>query len=792
MKTLIKWFNQLGMNDIALVGGKNASLGQMITHLTAQHIDIPDGFAITTHAYWYFIDTNDLRMPILSLLHTIKSADDATRIAHVSKKIQHLIMSKPLPPLLQKVIVHAYDRLCTQQSCAVAVRSSATAEDLPHASFAGLHESFLNIQGAQAVLNAVHACIASLFTPRAIAYRIAQHIAPETVAISVGIQRMIRSDKACAGVAFTLDTETGFSDAIVINASYGLGESVVKGVVIPDTMYVHKPTLHKGFAPVLSTIVGSKKTKLIYRADGGTKKISMRAAQQEQLCLTQAEVLHLARLCMHIETHYSQLNRTWTPMDIEWAKDGIDGKIYIVQARPETIHRHKYQTTHTVYQLAPEQRKKIHAPLLTGQAIGQHIVHGRVAFITSPKQSASINKGDIIVTCMTNPDWIPALKRASGLITELGGRTCHAAIVSRELGIPAIIGTNRAMHCLKKGQQITLDCSQGEQGFVYQGTIPFTCKTIDVPHLPKSPVKLLLNIAQPSKAFSLAYLPVDGVGLARTEFIIANTIKIHPLALVHPERTDHATRTCIKRLCAAYHTPKDYFVQVLAQEMSTIAAAFWPKPVYVRLSDFKSNEYRQLIGGAFFEPHEANPMLGLRGAARYYSTQYQEAFALECAAIVLARTHKGFENIHVMIPFVRTVDEMRTASSLLAKHGLKRCTTLHHIMMCELPANALLIKQFATLVNGFSIGSNDLTQFTLGVDRDELTMAPLFDEQNPAVKELMKMAITGAHHAKKIISICGQAPSDFPALANWLITQKIDAISLNADAVVPFLLNHAK
>lgn len=792
MKTLIKWFDRIRIADIAVVGGKNASLGQMIAHLTSEKIAVPDGFAITTHAYWQFIDSNNLQIPIHQLLLPIRSSDDTARIMRASKHIQKLMLAKPLPLVLQKAITDAYECLNQKQQGAVAVRSSATAEDLPHASFAGLHESFLNVSGSRAVLKAVHACFASLFTPRAIAYRIAHNIAHETVALSVGIQRMIRSDKACAGVAFTLDTETGFPDVIIINASYGLGESVVKGTVIPDTMYIHKPTLLKGYAPILSTTVGSKKIKHMYASHGGTKKMAVPRVLQEVLCLTETEILHLAHLCMRIEAHYSQLNNAWTPMDIEWAKDGIDRKIYIVQARPETVHKHKYRATKDVYHIAAKDRARTQRPLLCGQAIGQRIVHGRVVKLDSPQKASLVKNGDIVVTHMTTPDWVPVLKKARGLITELGGRTCHAAIVSRELGIPAIIGADHATRYLKNKQHITLDCSQGERGFVYQGAIPFTCKSINIDQLPSSPVKLLLNIAQPGKAFSLAYLPVAGVGLARTEFIIANTIQIHPLALIHPERTDHATRVCIKHICAAYRTPQEYFTNVLAQEISTIAAAFWPKPVYVRLSDFKSNEYRALIGGSFFEPHEANPMLGLRGASRYYNARYQEAFALECAAIRLARTVKGFDNIHVMIPFVRTMQEMRTVHTLLAKYALPRSKTLQHIMMCEVPANALLIAQFATLVDGFSIGSNDLTQCTLGVDRDEPAMAELFDEQNPAVKELMRLAIVGAHHAKRTISICGQAPSDFPALAHWLIAQNIDALSLNSDAVISFLLARVK
>ncbi len=781
---LIKQFRKISMTDVPSVGGKNASLGQMIRDLSAQGVAVPDGFATTTHAYRHFIQTNHLQGFITQQLTTIKNSDDIKTITRASNRIRAHITQAPIPTTIQDAITAAYRALGTnagRTSPAVAVRSSATAEDLPTLSFAGVHESFLNIVGAHELLHAWKRCIASLYTPRAIIYRMVNGIPHDSVALSVGVQHMVRSDRACAGVAFTLDTETGFPDVVLINASYGLGESVVKGTVTPDTIYIHKPRLRDGHKPILSKIVGNKKTEIIY-ASHGTKQRQVPKSKRRIFCLTDNEILHIARWGMIIEDHYSRINGRPTPMDIEWAKDGISKKIYIVQARPETVHALHTQTREH-YQLTASSRTAKKQELLSGQAIGQRIVTGTVMRITHPSQHTHLPAHTILVTKMTNPDWVPLIKQAAGLITDQGGRTCHAAIVSRELGIPALIGTQTATNALTSGQTVTLDCSQGEVGYVYRGALPFGVQQL-IEKQKKSSVPLMLNIAQPQRAFALANLPIAGVGLARTEFIIADTIGIHPLALLNPGKTDRKTRNMIKKATAAYKNPKNYFVDVLAQEISVIAAAFWPKPIYVRLSDFKSSEYHELLGGQFFEPHESNPMLGLRGASRYYDPRYRQAFALECAAFKQARNIKGFTNICVMIPFVRTIKEAQIMNKLLAKHGLKRSNDLKHIMMCELPSNALNIREFSRYFDAFSIGSNDLTQLTLGIDRDEATLSSLFHEDDAAVKKLITMAIQGAHQSKKSISICGQAPSDNKPFAAWLIAQKIDALSLNADAVI--------
>lgn len=783
---LIKQFREITMADVPLVGGKNASLGQMIRDLSAQGVAVPDGFAITTHAYRHFIKTNHVQVFITQQLTTIKNSGDTKAITRASKRIRTRLLQAPIPATIQDTITAAYRALETSAghtSPAVAVRSSATAEDLPNLSFAGVHESFLNIVDAHELLHAWKQCIASLFTPRAITYRMVNGITHDSVALSVGVQHMVRSDRACAGVAFTIDTETGFPDVVVINASYGLGESVVKGIVTPDTIYIHKPRLRDGYKPILSKIVGNKKTKIIY-ANHGTKQRQVPKSKRRVFCLTDNEIVQITRWSMIIENHYSRINGHPTPMDIEWAKDGITKKIYIVQARPETVHALHAQTPGR-YQLTVSPRTAKKQVLLSGQAIGQRIVAGTVMRVTHPSQHAHLPPHTILVTTMTNPDWVPLIKQAAGLITDQGGRTCHAAIVSRELGIPALIGTQTATHILTSGQTVTLDCSQGEIGYVYQGSLPFTVQQLTEKQI-KPPVPLMLNIAQPQRAFALANLPIAGVGLARTEFIIADTIGIHPLALLNPGKTDRKTRNMIKKTTAAYKNPKNYFVDVLAQEISTIAAAFWPKPIYVRLSDFKTSEYRQLLGGQFFEPHESNPMLGLRGASRYYHPRYRQAFALECAAFKQARNIKGFTNICVMVPFVRTIKEAQIMNKLLATHGLKRSNDLKHIMMCELPSNALNIHEFSRYFDAFSIGSNDLTQLTLGIDRDEATLSSLFHEDDLAVKKLIMMAIQGAHQSKRTISICGQAPSDNKPFADWLIAQKIDALSLNADAVIAY------
>jgi len=780
----IKKFSELTINDIHLVGGKNASLGQMIHDLKKKQIKIPDGFATTSRAYWYFLDSNHLRSPIKKLMETIKNTNDISTEKKISTKIRKLIESHTIPLDLEQEIIAAYKKLCSTNGCPVAVRSSATAEDLPTASFAGQQETFLNIRGEKEVLAAWKKCISSLFTPRAIVYRISKGFDYSTIALSVGIQKMIEAKTA--GVSFTLDTESGFKDVIFITAAYGLGENIVQGIINPDEFYVHKQTLEEGYEPILSKKLGSKKIKAIYSSKG-IRNINVPTKEQNQFSLNNPSILEIARISLEIEKLYTKKNKAWTPMDIEWAQD-VKGTIFIVQARPETVHSQRTGNILIKYKLFESPKNLAGKLLLTGQAVGQQITSGPACIINSVKDSLKIKDGSILVTQMTNPDWLPLMKKAAAIVTNQGGRTCHAAIVSRELGIPAIVGTQHATQILKNNELITLDCSQGETGYIYQGQLPFERKEIELKNLPFIKTKILLNIAQPDRAFTLSSLPVNGVGLARLEFIISNKIKIHPLALLETKKLPQKVVLHIKKLIEAYKNPKDYFIDVLSQEVATIAAAFWPHEVIVRLSDFKSNEYRNLIGGKYFEPEESNPMLGLRGASRYYSDFYKDAFELECKALKKAREIKGFTNIKIMIPFVRTVEEAKKTIALMKKFGLQRKKDkLELVMMCEIPSNVLLIDEFSKLFDGFSIGSNDLTQLTLGVDRDAASLSHLFDERNAAIKKIIEMAIKGAHQNKRFIGICGQAPSDYIDFGKWLIKEKIDSISLNPDAVIPFI-----
>jgi len=783
----IKHFESIVINDIPTVGGKNASLGEMIQKLTPLGIRIPTGFVVTADSYWHHLKENKLEEEIKTLLSKI----DKTNLKEFSKtgqKIRDLIAQAKLPDDLTEEIKNAYHEMEEKygNNCDVAVRSSATAEDLPEASFAGQQETFLNIRGEQALLEACIQCFASLFTDRAISYRIDHGFDHMAVALSIGVQKMIRSDLATAGVVFTLDTESGHKDVIFINASYGLGENVVKGVIIPDEYYVHKPTLEQGFKPILKKRLGSKRTKLVY-SKNGTENIPVPEHEQKQFCLTNDEILELSKQSLIIEKHYSELKKTWSPMDIEWAKDGTDGKLYILQARPETVHalkQEKLSFEEFFIQKKEQYKNKI---LVTGKSIGRKIVYGKARLIEDSKQMDTLLDGEILVTEMTDPDWEPIMKKAGGIVTNRGGRTCHAAIVSRELGTTTIVGTTNGTEKIKTGQEITLDCSSGEVGIVYEGKIPFEKTKVDVNRAKNLPVKIMVNIGSPDEAFNLSKLPNDGVGLARIEFIIASSIQIHPMALVQPEKvTNKKVLAHIEELTAG-HTDtsvtdkKQYFIDKLAQETGTIAAAFYPKPVIIRLSDFKSNEYSQLIGGKFFEPEEQNPMLGFRGASRYDHEKYREAFALECAAMKKIRDEMGLDNIKLMIPFVRTVAEGKAVVEKVRKLlGDK----IEIYMMCEVPSNVILIDQFSDIFDGFSIGSNDLTQMTLGVDRDSALVAPLFDERDEAVKKMITMAIEGAHKKNKKIGICGQAPSDYPEFSSFLVEQGIDSISLNPDAVL--------
>lgn len=789
----IKNFKDVTLKDIAQVGGKNASLGQMIKDLGSQGVDVPGGFAVTADAYRFHLKENNLLGSLKNLLKPLKKRDDLKRLDKIGKQARELIAKAPLPKQLVEEITRAYEGISKEvgvANCSVAVRSSATAEDLPDASFAGQQETYLNVSGVKNVLEACRKCMASLFTDRAIIYRMEKGFDHFDVALSVGVQHMIRSDLACAGVIFTIDTETGFKESVVVTSSYGLGESVVKGEVVPDEFHVFKPTLKKGFHSIIRKECGSKKIKKVFGA-GRNPVVNKKVDHKDSVhfSLTDDEVLRLADFAVIIEDHYSKLKGSFCPMDIEWAKDGKNNKLYIVQARPETVHAAQDKSHEIVtYTLKNSKEAQV---LVQGQSIGQKVAQGKACIIKSVKDIQKMRAGDILITRITDPDWVPIMKKAAAIVTESGGRTCHAAIVSRELGIPAIVGAAGAMKKIKDGQDITIDCSQGSDGIIYKGKLEIKKTVTQVKSLKKPPVKVLLNIASPDLAYQLSDLPVDGVGLARVEFIIANTIQIHPMALIDQDAIkDAKVKQKIKEKTVAYSDPQDFFIEKLAQGVGTIAAAFYPRPVLVRFSDFKSNEYRGLLAGDVFEPVEENPMIGWRGASRYYHPNYQPAFELECEAIRYARDAMGFDNINVMIPFVRTLDEAQKVITILKSRGLESGKDkLEVYMMCELPSNVLLIEEFAKYFDGFSIGSNDLTQTTLSIDRDSALLSSLFDERDPAVKIMLEMAIKGAHKKKKPIGICGQAPSDHPDIARFLIKQKIDSLSLNPDSVLPFLLS---
>lgn len=787
----IRTFSEIGLQDIALVGGKNASLGEMIRELHQQGIRVPQGFAVTTDAYWYVLEHNALSSHIKTLLDQLPTGYDIHTLQKIGLEIRSLIEQASVPEDLAEQIAQAYDALSKQynvESCDVAVRSSATAEDLPTVSFAGQQETYLDIQGHTNLLVAVTKSMASLFTDRALVYRKEQGFAHEKVALSVGVQKMVRSDKASAGVMFTLDTETGYKDAIIINASWGLAELVVKGSVIPDEFIVHKPTLQQGFSSIIQKRLGNKSITMVCSA-AGTNIVPVEHSAQASFCLSDHEILELARYALIIESYYSERKKSWSPMDIEWAKDGNDGLLYIVQARPETIHATTTESGMFVYHLEdcnPE-------VMTTGQSIGQKIASGKVRIVRELSGMADVAAGDIIVTEMTDPDWVPVMKRAAAIITTRGGRTCHAAIVSRELGIPALVGVIDAFTVLHTDDLVTVDCSKGMTGYVYKGALAFTKKSLQIPDAVTAPVELMLTCGDPATAFLVSSLPVLGVGLARLEFIM-NTIGVHPMACVFPQAiTDPAITEQLKEKIGPYKDLADYFTQKLAYGIAMIAAAFYPRKVLVRFSDFKTNEYRNLLGGSFFERIEDNPMLGFRGAVRYYDERFKKSFALECAAISQVRNIMGLTNVALMVPFVRTVQEAEIITQALAQHNLHRKKDgLELYMMCETPSNVLLLEEFATCFDGFSIGSNDLTQLVLGVDRNLETLAHLFDERDAAVKRMITLAIEKAHQAHTTIGICGQAPSDYPDFADFLIASGIDSISLNADAVIPFLLRYSK
>lgn len=784
----ILWFEEIRLGDLPKVGGKNASLGEMYQTLTEHGVKIPNGFAVTAEAYWHFIDSGNLREKMSALLTRVDGSSDVRTLQEVGESVRELLLNTALPKEIESAILEAYRNLSRQYGCEqvdVAVRSSATAEDLPTASFAGQQETYLNIHGEAQLLHAVQECYASLFTDRAISYRIAGGFEHMQVALSIGIQKMVRSDLATSGVMFSLDTESGFKDVVLINAAYGLGEPIVQGSVTPDEFLVFKPTLKTGHRPIIKKAMGAKATRMIYEQGGKTATVAVDDAKRAQFSISDEDALELARYACVIEDHYSQLRGIWTPMDMEWAKDGESGELYIVQARPETIHGQSSGLSYTEYRL--KQRSRI---LVTGTSVGEKISSGRACVIRSIGDITQFKEGDILVTERTDPDWEPVMRKSRGIITDQGGRTCHAAIVSRELGVPAIVGTGDGSRRLMDNAAITMNCAEGEQGVVYEGELPFEVETFNLDRLPQPPVKIMMNVADPSQALALSKIPNQGVGLARMEFIINHDIAIHPMALVDYEHLrDHKLKHEIGERTKGYDDKREYFIDKLARGIGTIGAAFWPNDVIVRMSDFKTNEYANLLGGQHYEPAEENPMLGFRGASRYAHPKYKPAFALECAAIKRVREEMGLTNVKMMIPFCRTVEEGEKVLATMAEFGLVRGEHgLEVYVMCEIPSNVILADQFAEIFDGFSIGSNDLTQLTLGLDRDSEIVAPIFDERNPAIKALISQVIRAAKAKGRKIGICGQAPSDYPEFADFLVQAGIDSMSLNPDSVIKTML----
>ena len=779
MNAFVKNFKELRMTDVEEVGGKNASLGEMISQLSTAGVRVPGGFATTADAYRVFLAHNGLAEKINASLSSL-NVDDVDALLKTGAEIRQWVVDTPFPEQLEKEIAVHYAALIAESGpdASFAVRSSATAEDLPDASFAGQQETFLNISGLENILHAIKEVFASLYNDRAIAYRVHKGFAHADVALSAGIQRMVRSDKGAAGVMFTLDTESGFRDAIFVTSSYGLGETVVQGAVNPDEFYVHKPMLREGRPAVIRRNLGSKLIKMIFSTDKvagkSTHTVDVAEAERHQFSIRDEEVLELARFADIIEKHYER------PMDIEWGRDGIDGRLYILQARPETVK--SQESKDKVEKFALKSYGKV---LASGRAIGQKIGVGPVRVVSDPAEMNSVKPGDVLVADMTDPNWEPVMKRASAIVTNRGGRTCHAAIIARELGIPAIVGCGDATDTLTEGEVVTVSCAEGDTGHVYRGAQEYEITTRDLGELPKIPVKIMMNVGNPELAFDFAQLPNDGVGLARVEFIINNIIGIHPKAILEIDRLPASKREEIERRARGYADPVSFFTDKLVEGVATIAAAFWPKPVIVRLSDFKSNEYRKLLGGDLYEPEEENPMLGFRGASRYIAHSFQDCFAMECKAMRTVREILGYTNVQLMVPFVRTLGEAAEVEKLLASHGLRRGEhDLKLIMMCEIPSNALLADQFLEYFDGMSIGSNDLTQLSLGLDRDSGLVASLFDERDPAVKILLERTIESCNRVGKYVGICGQGPSDHPDLAEWLTQKGIASISLNPDTVV--------
>ena len=769
-------FSKLRMSDVEIVGGKNASLGELLSQLTEAGIRVPDGFATTAEAFRVFLKEGGLDKRIEERLKTL-DVDDVKELAKAGAEIRQWIEEAPFPAQLEKEIREHYEWLKgDQEQISVAVRSSATAEDLPDASFAGQQETFLNVVGIDQVFARMKEVFASLYNDRAISYRVHKGFDHSVVALSAGVQRMVRSDKGCAGVMFTMDTESGFDQVVFITASYGLGETVVQGAVNPDEYFVHKPMLEQGNFPIIRKVLGSKKIEMVFDTDKASgrsvKVVDVPEAERKKFALNDSEIIELAKYARIIEKHYGR------PMDIEWGKDGIDGKLYILQARPETVKsRQKSQDVQEKFVLLGKGEV-----LVTGRAIGQKIGSGKVKIVDGPEQMHLVQEGDILVTDMTDPNWEPVMKKASAIVTNRGGRTCHAAIIARELGIAAVVGCGNATEILKDEQEVTVSCAEGDTGYIYNGLVPYEIKEVKQGELPECPVKIMMNVGNPQLAFEFQSIPNKGVGLARLEFIINNNIGIHPKACLDYPNLPEDLKKAVEEASAGYASPREFFKEKLAEGVATIGAAFWPKKVIVRMSDFKSNEYRKLVGGKQYEPEEENPMLGFRGASRYVSDDFKECFAMECEALKKVRDEMGLTNVEIMIPFVRT---LREANDRLEEHGLKRGKNgLRLNMMCEIPSNAVLADQFLEYFDGFSIGSNDLTQLTLGLDRDSGLIAHFFDERDPAVKKLLSMAIKACREKGAYVGICGQGPSDHPDLAQWLMEEGIESISLNPDTVV--------
>jgi pyruvate,water dikinase len=767
-------FEHLTMRDVETVGGKNASLGEMIGQLSALGVHVPGGFATTARAFRDFLEQGGLAARISQALAGL-NVDDVTKLAATGAQIRKDIMATPFPPALEQAVLSALTHMSAGAEIAVAVRSSATAEDLPEASFAGQQETFLNVRGAPAVLQAMHEVFASLFNDRAIAYRVHQGFEHVAIALSAGVQHMVRSDLGASGVMFTLDTDSGFRDVVFITASYGLGETVVQGAVNPDEFYVYKPALRAGKHAIIRKNLGGKAIKMIYAAQGAQRvaTVEVPAHERTRFSLNDADIVTLARQALVIEEHYGR------PMDIEWGKDGASGEIFILQARPETVQS---RSGRVIQRFALKRRSTI---LATGRSIGQRIGAGPARVVRNASEMARVQTGDVLVADMTDPDWEPVMKRAAAIVTNRGGRTCHAAIIARELGVAAVVGCGDATERVREGQEVTVSCAEGETGYVYEGMLDFERKQIELDTLPKIPVNIMMNVGNPDRAFDFAGIPHRGVGLARLEFIINRMIGVHPRALLEFDKLDGELQEQIRVQMAGYSDPVGFYVEKLAEGIAQIAAAFAPQPVIVRLSDFKSNEYANLIGGRAYEPSEENPMLGFRGAVRYVDETFRPCFELECRALLRVREDMGLRNVQVMVPFVRTVKEARQVTQLLAKNGLARGKdALKIIMMCELPTNALLAEQYLEYFDGMSIGSNDMTQLTLGLDRDSSIVAKLFDERDEAVKVLLQMAISTCRRLGKYVGICGQGPSDHPELARWLVEQGIDSLSLNPDSVI--------